>query len=195
MKSFFASLSVVASLAAVVSAQTFTINSIQNVVVCEPTLITWTGGQAPYFLSILPAGQPNASPLVDLGQQNGSSVTWLANLGVGTSGFLDLRDNTGVLAQSGTFTVLTGSNTTCVGQPVSLSAGAAATTAATGASTNAPAPASTTTGTASSGSTGTTKTTGTTTGATTKPTSAAISKYATAGAAVMFGSAILGLAL
>ncbi|KAF9565273.1 hypothetical protein CPC08DRAFT_203518 [Agrocybe pediades] len=72
--------------------------------------------------SLLLAGQPNAAPLVDLGKiDSATSVTWLANLGPGIAGFLNLRDNTGTVAQSGPFTVQSGSNTTCVGQtPVPL---------------------------------------------------------------------------
>jgi len=33
--------------------------------------------------SILPAGQPSATPLVDFGEVTGTSITWLVNLGVG----------------------------------------------------------------------------------------------------------------
>ena len=37
--------------------------------------------------SILPAGQPSAAALVDLGTQTGNSVTWKANLPVGAYNF------------------------------------------------------------------------------------------------------------
>ncbi|KAF9474240.1 hypothetical protein BDN70DRAFT_899120 [Pholiota conissans] len=197
MKSFFAPIAVVAALASAVSVQAaFTINTPLNVVVCQPALLNWVEGQAPYFLSILPAGQPSAAALVDLGQQTGNSVTWLANLGVGTSAFLNLRDNTGAIAQSGNFIILSGTNTTCVGQAVSTSAGPAAATTS-GSSNTSPA-ATTPAGSTTTGNTVTTgsKTAATTTGSNTaKPTSGAISKNAAAGAAVMIGSAILGLAL
>ena len=39
--------------------------------------------QIKVLLSILPAGQPSAQPLVDFGKQSGNSVTWLVNLPVG----------------------------------------------------------------------------------------------------------------
>ncbi|KAF8968161.1 hypothetical protein BDZ97DRAFT_2073211 [Flammula alnicola] len=211
MKSFFAPLVAVAFLASSASAQ-FTINSLLNVVVCQPSLITWTGGVSPYFLvrffalppplfrlksstvlfvflqSILPANQPSATALVDLGQQNGNSVTWLANLG--TSAFLNLRDSTGALAQSGTFTVLTGANTTCVGQAAVTSAGPAA-SGSTPVATTSGAAAATTSG----GAAATSKSSTTTSGSATKPSasSAAISKYASAGAVAMLGSAMLAL--
>ncbi|KJA19469.1 hypothetical protein HYPSUDRAFT_887602 [Hypholoma sublateritium FD-334 SS-4] len=197
MKSFFAPLAVVAFVASTVSAQTFTINSLTNVVVCLPTLITWTGGTPPYFLVILPAGQPSAAALVDLGEQQGNSVTWLTNLGVGVSAFLNLRDNTGALAQSASFTVLAGgnSNTTCTTETVSQSQGTAVATSASSS------PATTTGSTSGSSAvlttSGTVKSTGTTTGtaSTSTTTSAAISKYAGAGVVAVVGSALLALAL
>ncbi|KIM39814.1 hypothetical protein M413DRAFT_446740 [Hebeloma cylindrosporum] len=178
---FLAPIALIASLASSAYAQ-FTINSLLNVVVCQPSLITWVGGTAPYFLSILPAGQPSANALVDFGQVSGTSVTWLANLGVGTSAFLNLRDSTGALAQSGTFTVLAGSNSSCVGQPVSTSAGpggdATSTPVSPGSSSS---KAATSTGSSTS---------------TPKPSSAAApSNYANAGAAAMIGAALLSLVL
>ena len=33
--------------------------------------------------SVLPGGQPSASPLVDLGEQQGTSVTWVVNIAAG----------------------------------------------------------------------------------------------------------------
>lgn len=59
--------------------------------------------------SILPGGQPSASPLEDLGQQTGTSVTWLVNIAAGTSLGLTLRDSTGAVAQSAPFSVLASS--------------------------------------------------------------------------------------
>ncbi|KAF9223399.1 hypothetical protein BS17DRAFT_706072 [Gyrodon lividus] len=96
-----------------------TINTPANVVECEPTLISWSGGTAPYFLvckaicplsipdfnSILPGGSPTAAALENLGQQNGSSVTWTCNIAAGVSLGLTLRDSTGAVAQSAPFTI------------------------------------------------------------------------------------------
>jgi hypothetical protein len=80
--------------------------------------------------SILPGGQPNAAPLLDLGEQTGTSTTWIVNIGAGTPPFpfpffsskshidrkttgtslgLTLRDTNGLVAQSAPFTVLAGS--------------------------------------------------------------------------------------
>jgi len=171
--------------------------ALTNVVVCLPSLITWTGGTPPYFLSVLPAGQPSAAALVDLGEQQGDSVTWLVNLGVGTSGFLNLRDNTGALAQSGSFTVLAGgnSNTTCTTQTVSESQGTPVATPASSAVASTSAAAGTTGAAVTTGAT--IKSTGTSSGTSAKPTatSAAISKYAGAGAVAVLGSAIFALVI
>ncbi|KAG2147561.1 hypothetical protein DEU56DRAFT_784643 [Suillus clintonianus] len=83
----------------------FTINTPANVVECQPTLLAWSGGTAPYFLSILPGATPNGVALENLGQQNSTSVTWVCNIASGTSIGLTLRDSTGLTAQSAPFTV------------------------------------------------------------------------------------------
>ncbi|KAG1747242.1 uncharacterized protein EDB91DRAFT_1117147 [Suillus paluster] len=83
----------------------FTINTPSNVVECEPTLISWSGGTAPYFLSILPGATPNGAALENLGQQNSTSVTWTCNIATGTSLGLTLRDSAGLVAQTAPFTV------------------------------------------------------------------------------------------
>ncbi|KAH9481391.1 hypothetical protein JR316_0005916 [Psilocybe cubensis] len=128
---------------------------------------------------ILPAGQPSAPALLDLGSQSGNSVTWVANLQPGISGFLNLRDSTGTLAQSGPFTVQSGTNTSCVGQTPVTSAGPG------GAAGQAPASTSgSTSGTASATKSNTPSTT---------PSSAAIAQYAPAGVAAMVGAAMLAL--
>ncbi|KAF8149902.1 hypothetical protein B0H34DRAFT_678849 [Crassisporium funariophilum] len=183
MKSFFASLALIATLATSATAQ-FTINSLANVVVCQPSLITWTGGNPPYFLSILPGDQPTAPALLDLGQQNGTSVTWRANLPVGTTGFLQLRDNTGTIAQSGKFTVLTGSDISCVGQAISTTSGPAGQTP----------PANTPT-TAATGTTPNTagNTSKTNTPTPTPSTGSAVGQFANVGAVVMMAGAALAL--
>ncbi|KAF5327603.1 hypothetical protein D9619_004803 [Psilocybe cf. subviscida] len=217
MKSFFAPLAVIAAFSTTALSQ-FTINTPLNVVVCQPALLTWVGGTGPFFLVRIlrdmlacdPADpriffrtlEPSAAALVDLGQQSGNSVTWLANLGVGIGAFLNLRDNTGAIAQSGTFTVQTGSNTTCVGQPASLSAGPGATPAPAPSPAPGPSPApsagspSPSAGSPSGGAASTTPkntATGSGSGAAPKPTSGALSKFAGAGAAAFVGSALLSI--
>ncbi|KIM62692.1 hypothetical protein SCLCIDRAFT_9019 [Scleroderma citrinum Foug A] len=92
----------------------FTINTPGNVVQCEPTLISWSGGTGPYFLSILPGASPTGSALENLGQQNSTSVTWTCNFPSGSSLGLTLRDSTGAVAQSAPFTVNPGTSSSCL---------------------------------------------------------------------------------
>ncbi|KAG1842017.1 hypothetical protein DFJ58DRAFT_807074 [Suillus subalutaceus] len=99
----------------------FTINTPANVVECQPTLLAWSGGTAPYYLSILPGASPNGVALENLGQQNSTSVTWICNIASGTSLGLTLRDSTGLTAQSAPFTVNPGSSTSCTNTTSSTS--------------------------------------------------------------------------
>ncbi|KAJ3519686.1 hypothetical protein NMY22_g13089 [Coprinellus aureogranulatus] len=77
--------------------------------------------------SILPGNQPGAAALVDFGRQEGNSLTWNANLAAGTSIFLQVRDSQGAVGQSGTISIQSSSDTSCVGQSASTSAGPAPT--------------------------------------------------------------------
>jgi len=113
----------IAAFVAGVSAQ-FTINTPTNVVVCQPILLSWSGGVAPYFLSILPGNQPGAAALEDLGTQAGTSFTWKADIAAGTLIGLNLRDSSGQTAQSAAFSINTGPDSSCVGQGQSSVVGA-----------------------------------------------------------------------
>ncbi|TFK40370.1 hypothetical protein BDQ12DRAFT_772610 [Crucibulum laeve] len=104
-------------------AQSFSINTPIGAVVCQPLLISWIGGTGPYFLSILPGNQPGAAALVDLGRQDGNSVTWTVNVAAGTSLGLTIRDSSGATAQSAAFTPNAGTDTSCVGQNPSSAGG------------------------------------------------------------------------
>ncbi|KZP23822.1 hypothetical protein FIBSPDRAFT_1042667, partial [Athelia psychrophila] len=88
--------------------QALTINTPSNVVECEPTLLNWTGGVPPYFLSIQPGNQPSAAALESLGTQTGNSYTWSTDIAAGTSIGLSIRDSTGATAQSAAFTINAG---------------------------------------------------------------------------------------
>ncbi|OAX39553.1 hypothetical protein K503DRAFT_716207, partial [Rhizopogon vinicolor AM-OR11-026] len=95
-----------------------TINTPANVVECQPTLLSWSGGTG----DILPGGSPTSASLENLGQQNSTSVTWICNIASGTSIGLTLVDSTGLTAQTAPFTVNPGSSTSCTNS-TSLSAG------------------------------------------------------------------------
>ncbi|KAF9003949.1 hypothetical protein BDQ17DRAFT_1424918 [Cyathus striatus] len=107
---------------AAAAAQSFTVNTpVPNPPVCQPVMITWTGGTPPYFL--------------DFGTiTDGTSFRWVVNEPVGTSLGLDLRDNTGTVVQSGTFSVASGPDTSCIGASSSGS-GSSSAGASTGSTT------------------------------------------------------------
>ncbi|KAF8910669.1 hypothetical protein CPB84DRAFT_1743490 [Gymnopilus junonius] len=126
---------------------TLTINTPIAPVVCEPLLINWSGGTPPYFLSIVPGNQPGAAALFDFGQQNGNSITWTVNVTAGTTLGLDLRDNTGTLAQSASFTIQSSTNTACLTSTGSSSSGSSSPSGST------PAGSTTSTSTTSAAST------------------------------------------
>ncbi|KAF8151350.1 hypothetical protein B0H34DRAFT_727284 [Crassisporium funariophilum] len=113
MRATSALIALLGSFASVVCAQ-LAINTPVNAVVCEPTLITWSGGTPPYFLTVLPAGSPGGPALVDLGVQTGVSTTWNTNVAAGTSVVLGLRDSTGAFATSAAFTINPGPDKSCL---------------------------------------------------------------------------------
>ncbi|TFK75238.1 hypothetical protein BDN72DRAFT_758202 [Pluteus cervinus] len=115
----FARLATLAVMAIGALAQSFTINTPTNVVVCQPILLSWTGGVG----AIHDGNNPSAAAIEDLGPQNGTSFTWIVNVAAGTSIGLALRDSTGQSVQSASFTVNPGTSTSCVGQAPSGSAG------------------------------------------------------------------------
>ncbi|KAF8656197.1 hypothetical protein AX16_002634 [Volvariella volvacea WC 439] len=121
MNSLFARLVTVAILAVGVIAQSFTINTPTNVVVCQPVRITWSGGEGACLSARHPTScvhdgnSPNGPAIRDLGSQDGTSFTWIVDFEPGTNLGLALRDNTGELAQTASFVVNSGPNRDCIG--------------------------------------------------------------------------------
>ncbi|KAI3604426.1 secreted protein [Moniliophthora roreri] len=102
-----------------------TLNTPSNPVVCQPLQLTWTGGQAPYFISVQDGNNPSGPALFQFPEQNGTALTWEVNYQAGTSiGFL-LRDSNGATSQTAAVTVQPGISTSCVGQSPSISGGGA----------------------------------------------------------------------
>ncbi|KAJ7755798.1 hypothetical protein B0H16DRAFT_1491393 [Mycena metata] len=115
MKSIVAPLAVLGSFVGAVYAQTALIinTPIPAPVQCQPTLLTWGGGQEPYFISIV---DPNdkTTTLVDFGQLSNTSLTWVDLLPAGTDMLLTIKDNTGLSQSSAAFTVGTGGSASCL---------------------------------------------------------------------------------
>ncbi|WWD17373.1 hypothetical protein CI109_101814 [Kwoniella shandongensis] len=102
---------------------------------CQPALLSWTGGSAPYFLAAIPGGQPSAAALKDFGQQSGNSITWTVDIASGTSITLKVTDSTGVVNYNQAVTIQAGSSSACLNAASSSAVSSVATPVAT--STNA----------------------------------------------------------
>ncbi|KAF7424634.1 hypothetical protein PC9H_009942 [Pleurotus ostreatus] len=151
----------------------FTINTPTNPVQCQPLLISWVGGQGPFFLvsnrrygsaafslinfalrfCVHNGDDPSGPAIADLGEQPAGAtsfswqrVTFQANTRLGFS----LRDQTGATAQSAAVTVQAGPDNSCLngGSSSSGSDSASGTTstsaAAPGTTSSAPAAPTTT---------------------------------------------------
>ncbi|CCM04303.1 uncharacterized protein FIBRA_06474 [Fibroporia radiculosa] len=183
-----------------------TVNTITTgVTECQPVLFTWSGGEAPYYLSLVPGKSTSSTPLRNFGEQQGTSYTWDVDAANGTQFTTVLKDSTGAIAFSDEQTVQSGTNSSCVVAAAAPSTSSSETTSE-GSSTNSDAttssapttssPASPTTTTSSgsshsssTSSTGSAPTTGSNSGS--GAASSGASRTSTAGA---FGvAAVMGL--
>ncbi|KAJ8084722.1 hypothetical protein PM082_003498 [Marasmius tenuissimus] len=104
-------LATVAALFAVAEA-VVTINTPNNLVQCQPTLITWSGGPGPFTLSY-DGNNPTGPALETFPGLQGTSFTWDVDIPAGRSvGFL-LRDSTGATSQTAAVTIQKGSEFRC----------------------------------------------------------------------------------
>ncbi|KAM0751471.1 hypothetical protein T439DRAFT_347347 [Meredithblackwellia eburnea MCA 4105] len=107
------------------------INTPVSLIACEPTSLSWSGGTAPYYLSVIPGGDPSGSILENLGTQTGTSYTWNVDLAPGTNITISLKDSTGTTVYTAAVVIQSGSSTSCVGSSSTskaTSSGAAVTT-------------------------------------------------------------------
>ncbi|ORX33452.1 hypothetical protein BD324DRAFT_639843 [Kockovaella imperatae] len=104
----------------------------------EPILLTWSGGTAPYILSIIPGGDTSSAPLETLvSDTSDTSYTWTVNLAAGTEVNIKVTDNTGVSQYSSQKDILSGGSSSCLNSTATSIAGAAgATTGATSAASS-----------------------------------------------------------
>ncbi|KAI9455988.1 hypothetical protein F5148DRAFT_1225040 [Russula earlei] len=153
MKSYLFSLLSAALFVAGVSAQ-LTVNTPTNVISCTTTQITFTGGTAPYILSVHAGSDPNGAPLQTYSGITGSPFVWTADnvtFATGTSLDITLRDSSGLISQTAPFTIQAGGSTSCLtgstpasaSSPASSSAGTGSTSAGSASSSSAGSPATT----------------------------------------------------
>ncbi|EPT05557.1 hypothetical protein FOMPIDRAFT_1021364 [Fomitopsis schrenkii] len=188
---FFSAAALVASVAGL------TVNTPGSVVECEPTAITWTGGTAPFYLSFALQTDPNGAAQQSYGPLTSSPFTWTTNITANIDLIINLKDNTGTVAQSGSFIVQSGS-TSCL-----TSSGSSSAASGSGSSSSAAAGSSASTGASTGGSASTsaassghasTSASGTSSGsgaATTSPTSGALANAANVFAAAVVGAGVV----
>ncbi|MBW0540118.1 hypothetical protein O181_079833 [Austropuccinia psidii MF-1] len=191
------------------------VNTPTAVQFCVPIKFTWSGAAPPYYVSLIPGGQPSAAPVKDFGIQNGDSLLWTVDQPAGTSLTVQIRDSQGNLNYSDKFTVQAGpptcpngtpSGTSTASAPVSTATTSATpgknsssttpSTPATGGSTSSSTSNSTSSATNSSTSKPTTPSTTTpiSTGSTTNASSTAAGSNASNSGAVRLSSGLFALA-
>ncbi|KAK0500489.1 hypothetical protein EDD18DRAFT_1102588 [Armillaria luteobubalina] len=211
MKFSLFSLSAVCALVGSVLAQgDLTINTPSGLTQCLPTLLSWSGGTGPYFLTVTSGTDPNGNPIANLGEQSGTSFTWTVTFPQGTGLVFNIRDQTGSVKQTAPVTVQTGGSTDCAssaasgsatsGASGSTTAGAATTGGATTSATTPAGTSSRTTAAASSGgstsrasSAGSSGTSAGSSAAASGSGNAAPTQFSSMGAAGVIGAAIVAL--
>lgn len=149
MRSFITALAAVAT--ATLAAAQLRIETPTNLVVCQPALLTWAGGEQPYYVSVIPGGQPSAASLKDFPQTSSTQQTWNVDLPAGQEVSLRITDATGTINYSEKVTIREGSNTNCLnGAAASGGSASAASGASSAASSGAAASVSSASGAATS---------------------------------------------
>ncbi|RXK39495.1 hypothetical protein M231_03164 [Tremella mesenterica] len=111
------------------------IDSPASLVECQPVSITFSGGaSAPYYIAILPGGNPSAAALENLPQAQSSPVTWTVDLAANTNITLKITDGAGTIAYSSPVAVQSGASTSCLNSSGGGSASASASGSASGTS-------------------------------------------------------------
>jgi len=83
---------------------------------CQKTSITWTGGDANFLVSVVPASDPCADSIVDIPQTGQNSLEWTAVIPAGSKVELMVEDSTGAESWSGVITVGASNDTSCIDQ-------------------------------------------------------------------------------
>merc|ERR1711939_1117871 len=104
----------VASAISAVLAQNPIIQSPAALVQCQPVLISFSGGTAPYCISVLPGGQSSAAALETFPTQSGSTYTWTVDLAAGQDVTFRISDSTGAVNYSSQVPIQSSSDSPCL---------------------------------------------------------------------------------
>ncbi|UZJ52599.1 hypothetical protein CBS101457_001919 [Exobasidium rhododendri] len=164
---------------------TFSVATPSSLVQCQPYLITWTGGVAPYFPRITQPGN-TASIIENFAQTSSMSYSWTVDQAVGQTVTIVIGDSTGATAASAISpSVAAGSSSSCLTASASSSQASSSTSAASSSSSSSSAAASSSSSSsrATSSSTTAAAATSSTAAATSSTAAAATSKTSSAAAA------------
>ncbi|KAK1924167.1 hypothetical protein DB88DRAFT_489318 [Papiliotrema laurentii] len=140
------------ALSAVALAQELKVNSPASLIQCQPALLSWEGGSAPYYLAAIPGGQPSAAALKDFGTLNNNSLTWTVDVPAGTSVTIKVTDSTGAVNYNSAVTIQAGSDSCLNGASASSGASSASGSATSAAASSAAASSAARSGSASASS-------------------------------------------
>ncbi|AAW40819.1 hypothetical protein CNA02520 [Cryptococcus deneoformans JEC21] len=112
-----------------------TVSSPATLIECQPALLSWSGGTAPYYLAIIPGGEASAASLKDFGEQSGTSLTWTVDIASGNSVSLKVTDSTGTINYSSPVTIQAGSSSSCVSTSTAATGSTESTDSSSSAST------------------------------------------------------------
>ncbi|KAL0061932.1 hypothetical protein AAF712_011216 [Marasmius tenuissimus] len=97
-----------------------TINTPTNLVTCEPTILNWSGGTPPYFLSMQDGNNFNGPAIKRFDQQSTTSFTWTVSVPAGKSVAFLLRDSAGHTSITAPVSVEKGAQDTCADQSLTF---------------------------------------------------------------------------
>ncbi|CAE6463915.1 unnamed protein product [Rhizoctonia solani] len=124
---------------AAMAQSTMTVATPASVVQCQPVALSWSGGTAPYFPSIIPGQQAGAAALKEFPSQTGTTLTWTVDLIANTYITIQVRDSTGSVQYSSAVSIQNSADSSCVNGNVSATpSGSSSATATGGASSAAP---------------------------------------------------------
>ncbi|XP_006459364.1 hypothetical protein AGABI2DRAFT_191358 [Agaricus bisporus var. bisporus H97] len=106
-----------AALALVYARSAFAVMGIDTpstLVQCQPSLLAWHEGAPPYYLSVIPGGQPGATPLKSFDAVNDLSRTWVVDIASGTVVTIVLKDSSGAIAYSDKVPIQGSQDNSCI---------------------------------------------------------------------------------
>ncbi|CAE6410708.1 unnamed protein product [Rhizoctonia solani] len=119
------------------------------VVQCWAVRLSWSGGTATYFHSVIAGQQAGAAALKEFPSQTGTLLIWTVNLVANTHITIQVRDSTGSVQYSPAVFIQNSTDSSCVNSNVSATAFGGSTTTGSSGATSATASATTPAGSAS----------------------------------------------